>query len=159
MIETLVRRLRRESFDGALILTSFHQSPLPLALLLRMAGISWVGAISEDYPGSLLDIRLVITDDLPEAERNLAVAEAAGFPADARGARLAVRRPLPDPRLLTGAGAYVVFHPGASVSARRPRPSKPSSWSRVWSAPAFGWWSPARRARQRSPRTWRAATP
>ncbi len=120
MIETLVRRLRRESFDGALILTSFHQSPLPLALLLRMAGISWVGAISEDYPGSLLDIRLVITDDLPEAERNLAVAEAAGFPADARGARLAVRRPLPDPRLLTGAGAYVVFHPGASVSARRP---------------------------------------
>ena len=80
MIETLLRRLRRESFDGALILTSFHQSPLPLALLLRMAGISWIGAISEDYPGSLLDIRLLITDDLPEAERNLALAEAAGFP-------------------------------------------------------------------------------
>ena len=29
----------RSRADRALILTSFHQSPLPLALLLRMAGV------------------------------------------------------------------------------------------------------------------------
>ncbi len=41
----------------ALILTSFHQSPLPTALLLRLAGISRIAAISTDYPGALLDVR------------------------------------------------------------------------------------------------------
>lgn len=43
--------------DTALILTSFHQSPLPTALLLRLAGVRVIAADSEDYPGSLLDVR------------------------------------------------------------------------------------------------------
>ena len=47
----LIRTLRRRRVEAAMILTSFHQSPLPLALLLRLAGVSWIGAISEDYPG------------------------------------------------------------------------------------------------------------
>ena len=38
----------------ALIVTSFHQSPLPLALLLRLAGVGGSRRI-EDYPGTLLD--------------------------------------------------------------------------------------------------------
>jgi ADP-heptose:LPS heptosyltransferase len=118
-VKTLLRRLRRGRFDLALILTSYHQSPLPLALLLRLAGVGWVGGISEDYPGSLLDLRHRVPDDLPEAERNLSVVEAAGFRADADGARLAVRRPLPDVVSLTGTETYVVFHPGAAVAARR----------------------------------------
>ena len=109
----------------ALIFTSFHQSPLPLALLLRMAGVGWLGAISEDYPGSLLDLRHHVGDDVHEAERNLSLASAAGFSADDRGAELAIRRPLPDPRTalgrhLSGDEPYVVFHPGAATSARRP---------------------------------------
>ncbi len=37
--------------------TSFHQSALPLALLLRLAGSAAITAISDDYPGSLLDVR------------------------------------------------------------------------------------------------------
>ena len=119
-IKTLVRRLKRGRFDLALVLTSFHQSPLPLALLLRMAGVGWIGGISDDYPGALLDLRHRVPEDLPEAERDLSLVEAAGFAADEDGARLAVRHPLPDPRPLTGAGAYVVFHPGAAVDARRP---------------------------------------
>src|SRR5688572_15320043 len=40
----------------AVVFTSFHQSPLPLALLLRLAGVEFIAAISEDYPGSLLDV-------------------------------------------------------------------------------------------------------
>ncbi len=119
-VKTLLRRLRRGRFDRALVLTSCHQSPLPLALLLRLAGIVWVGGISEEYAGSLLDLRHRVPNELPEAERNLSLVEAAGYRADADGARLALRRPLPDVVGLTGAGPYVVFHPGAAVAACRP---------------------------------------
>ncbi|NUW32125.1 glycosyltransferase family 9 protein [Nonomuraea sp. SMC257] len=108
--------------DEAVILTSFHQSALPLALLLRLAGVRRVSAISNDYPGSLLDVRHVVDEglDVPEPERMLSVARAAGFelpPGD--DGRLAVRRPLPDvSRLGLGPGPYVVVHPGASAPAR-----------------------------------------
>jgi ADP-heptose:LPS heptosyltransferase len=122
-----VALIRSKSFDRALILTSFHQSPLPLALLLRQAGVPWIGAISEDYPGSLLDLRHRVEGDPPEPVRMLSLAEAAGYalPPDDHGA-LALRRPLPDVTRLTGGGAYVVVHPAASVPARQPSPS----WTR-----------------------------
>ncbi|MFC4372959.1 glycosyltransferase family 9 protein [Nocardia halotolerans] len=116
-----IDRIRALDVDTALILTSFHQSPLPLALLLRMAGVGWIGAISEDYPGSLLDLRHRVDGDPPEAERALSLAEAAGFrlpPGD--DGKLAVRRPLPQVEGLTGEPGYVVVHPAASVPARQP---------------------------------------
>jgi ADP-heptose:LPS heptosyltransferase len=116
----LIDAVRNAGVDAALILTSYHQSPLPLALLLRMAGVTWIGAISEDYPGSLLDLRHRTAGPLPESERNLSLAQAAGFLPDESGARLAVRRPLPDATAWTGNYPYIVFHPGASTSARRP---------------------------------------
>jgi ADP-heptose:LPS heptosyltransferase len=119
-VAELVRVVQRSRFDGALILTSFHQSPLPLALLLRLAGVPWIGAISEDYPGSLLDLRLRPPGDLPEAQRNLRLVGEAGFPPDGLGSRLAVRRPLPDVRRWVGSEPFVVYHPGAAVPARRP---------------------------------------
>lgn len=107
--------------DEAVIFTSFHQSPLPMALTLRLAGVRRISAISDDYPGSLLDVRHRVTGDMPEAERNLSLALAAGFPLPAGDdGRLAVRKPLPDATRLTGDGRYVVVHPGASVPARRP---------------------------------------
>ncbi len=111
--------VRAQAPRGALLLTSFHQSPLPLALLLRLAGVSWIGAISEDYPGSLLDLRHQVSGDPPEAQRALHLANAAGYrlPAGDDG-RLAVRRPLPNVEHLTGGPGYVVVHPGASVPAR-----------------------------------------
>ncbi|MET8849509.1 glycosyltransferase family 9 protein [Amycolatopsis sp. NPDC004625] len=122
-----VASIRARSFDRALVLTSFHQSPLPLALLLRQAGVPWIGAISEDYPGSLLDLRHRVDGDPPEPLRMLSLAEAAGYALrpDDHGA-LALRRPLPDTAQLTGGGRYVVVHPAASVPARQPSPS----WSR-----------------------------
>jgi ADP-heptose:LPS heptosyltransferase len=121
-IGALVRRLAAERISAAAVLTSFHQSPLPTALLLRLAGIDRIGAVSVDYPGSLLDVRLRpghdLPEDLPEPRRALAVAEALGFslPANDSGA-LAVREP-PDVRALTGTTPYVVLHPGVSVPAR-----------------------------------------
>jgi ADP-heptose:LPS heptosyltransferase len=119
-IADLLEAVEARRFDAALVLTSFHQSPLPLALLLRMAHVPWIGAICEDYPGSLLDLRHHVTDGLPESERNLSLAHAAGFDADEMGARLAVRHPLPDVTAWVGTEPYVVFHPGAAVPARRP---------------------------------------
>src|SRR3954471_549069 len=117
----LTDRVRALAPDEAVISTSFHQSPLPLALLLRAAGVSRISAISVDYPGSLLDVRHRVEDDLPEPERALSLARAAGFelPAGDDG-RLAVRRPLPPvPHdALSDGVPYVVLHPGASVPAR-----------------------------------------
>ena len=119
-MDSLVDRLTDLDLDQAVILTSFHQSPLPLALLLRMAEMPWIGAICEDYPGSLLDLRHRVPPDLPESERSLSLAIAAGFAPDGLGARLAVRGPLPDVTARVGTEPYVVVHPGAAVPARRP---------------------------------------
>ena len=132
LVDDLVRRIRALRVDAALILTSFHQSPLPTALLLRMAGVGWVGAISEDYPGSLLDLRHRVSGDPPEPQRALSLAEAAGYrlPAGDDG-RLAVRRPLPDVSALTGPPGYLVLHPGASVPARRQSAPKAAELARA----------------------------
>lgn len=127
-IVRLVGQLRELELDAAVLLTSFHQSPLPLALLLRMAGVPAIVGASIDYPGSLLDVRLRpgstgahgLPEDLPEPERALAIAAAAGFglpPGD--DGRLAVRPVPPVTSELVGTGRYLVLHPGARVPARR----------------------------------------
>lgn len=121
----LVDRLS-DKFDAAIVFTSFHQSALPLALLLRMAGVPMVTAESEDYPGSLLDVRhRMPSTGLHEVERMVSTAAAAGFPLPpADNGRLAIRRPLPDTTAMTGADSYVVVHPGASVPARAWSPDR-----------------------------------
>ena len=116
-VEGLVAQIADRRFDRAVVFTSFHQSALPTALLLRMAGVPWIGAISEDYPGSLLDVRHRFDEDVPEPERALSLARACGYdlPAGDTGG-LAVR-----PELLARpreAVPYVVLHPGTSVPAR-----------------------------------------
>ena len=118
-LDELVSAVRDRGVREAVILTSFRQSALPLAMALRLAGVARICAISEDYPGSLLDVRLADPGDVPEPERALTVARAAGFhlAGDDDGA-LAVRRPLPDTGHLTGSDDYVVLHPGTSVPAR-----------------------------------------
>jgi ADP-heptose:LPS heptosyltransferase len=118
-----VDMLADREFERALIFTSFHQSPLPLALLLRMAAVPFIAAISIDYPGSLLDVRHRVDDGIHEVERAVSLADAAGYrlPAGDDG-RLALRRdvagrsPVP--------GSYVVVHPGASVPARAWSPAR-----------------------------------
>jgi ADP-heptose:LPS heptosyltransferase len=129
-LHLVVAELAGHSFDEAVLLTSFHQSPLPTALLLRLAGIGRITGASVDYPGSLLDVRLRpgdgpgddLPEDLPEPERALAIARAAGFrlPHGDDG-RLAVCTPPPVGRVLGPVALcpYVVLHPGAAVPARR----------------------------------------
>jgi ADP-heptose:LPS heptosyltransferase len=116
-VDALVDRIAGAGVDSAVVLTSFHQSPLPLALLLRLAGVGHVAATSVDYPGSLLDVRHPYLDEVHEVEQSLAVSAAAGhrLPAGDDG-RLRVR--LPAPAVELPEVPYVVVHPGASVPAR-----------------------------------------
>ncbi|MGK5642384.1 glycosyltransferase family 9 protein [Streptomyces sp. URMC 126] len=118
-VEAFVARIAADPPDVGLILTSFHQSPLPLALLLRLAGVGRLAADCVDYPGALLDVRHRRGPRRHEAEAGLDLAEAAGFRLpEGDDRRLAVheREPgiaeLPDP-------GYIAVHPGAAVPARR----------------------------------------
>jgi ADP-heptose:LPS heptosyltransferase len=102
--------------DQALIATSFHQSPLPLALMLRLAGVATIAATSVDFPGTLLDVRHTVIDG-HEVEQTLSLAATLGYhlPVDDDGA-LRLREPLPV--VAPFSEPYVVVHPGASVPAR-----------------------------------------
>ncbi|MFI5836449.1 HAD-IIIA family hydrolase [Micromonospora sp. NPDC051300] len=119
-MRALTERLAAVRADEAVVFTSFHQSPLPLALLLRLAGVSRISAISDDYPGALLDIRHRVPVGVPEPERALSLAAAAGYPLpadDEPGLRLRADR-LPPVPAAAGPPGYVVLHPGSSVETR-----------------------------------------
>lgn len=126
-ISQLINSLDGRQFDEAVVFTSWHQSPLPTALLLRQAGVGRIAAISDDYPGALLDVRHRVPDDIPEPERALSLADAAGFrlPTGDDGG-LAVRKPLPPlpAELRAESTGYVVVHPSASVPARAASPRR-----------------------------------
>jgi len=121
-VDALIKQLRDIRPDRVYIFTSFHQSPLPLALICRMAGAPWVGAICEDYPGTLLDLRHRVPDGIPEPERALSLARAGGapLPSGDDGA-LRIKSPGPAAHLadIVTAAPFVAFHPGAAVPARR----------------------------------------
>lgn len=140
-VRSLIDLLAARRYERAVIFTSFHQSPLPMALLARMAGIGWVGADSVDYPGSLLDLRhhrspAADGGDRHEVSAALDLATAAGgaLPAGDDG-RLAVTVPAgPAPR---PDGPYVVLHPGASVPSRAMDPDTAGRTARALAA--SGW--------------------
>jgi ADP-heptose:LPS heptosyltransferase len=125
-LRRLIRRLRRSRFDDAVVFTSFHQSPLPTALLLRAAGVGRIGAVSVDFPGSLLDLRHQVADDVHEVERNLSLVRAFGYRTpDPDGDRLRLREVSRGVTVADVEPPYVVVHPGASATAR------------TWSAAGF----------------------
>lgn len=122
MIETL----RQRHFDGAIIFTSFHQSPLPAAYLCYMAGIPLRLAASIDGPGSLLTTRHKHPEHMMhEVERGLDLVRAIGLTTDEQHLVLdvpnAVRGTIynllslynVDPQRL-----LVIVHPGCSMPAR-----------------------------------------
>jgi ADP-heptose:LPS heptosyltransferase len=114
-VQKLIEEVRRREVTEAVLFTSYHQSALPLALLLRLAGVARISAISEDYPGALLDLRHRVPSGVPEPERALSLAAAAGYPLP-DGADSALRVTVAEPAGATG--PYLVVHPGASVPAR-----------------------------------------
>jgi ADP-heptose:LPS heptosyltransferase len=121
-VDELGRLMRAAAPDEAVILTSFHQSPLPLALLLRLSGVGRITGASVDFAGRLLDVRLRpgedFPEDQPEAVRALSIARAAGYELPAGDAGGLAVKPGPDVTELVGDRPYVVVHPGAAVPAR-----------------------------------------
>jgi ADP-heptose:LPS heptosyltransferase len=113
----LVDDLAELALDEAVIFTSFHQSALPTAMVLRLAGVHQIAAISDDYPGSLLDVRHRVGDGIHEVERSLSLAAAAGYSLTVGEDDSLAILPLP-PLEFELPRDYVVVHPGASVSAR-----------------------------------------
>ncbi len=129
--DRLIDYVRNSRITEAVILTSFHQSPLPLALLLRLAGVERITGASTDYAGSLLDVRLRpgedFPEDQPEAERALGIARAAGFRAAPRATTASSGcQPVPDVpepggrRTLRG-GPSRGSRPGQGLAAAAPR--------------------------------------
>jgi histidinol-phosphate phosphatase family protein len=152
-VAALLTEVGGRGIDEAVIFTSYHQSALPLALLLRLAGVRRISAISDDYAGGLLDVRHQVPPGVPEPERALSLAAAAGYPLP-DGADSALRINVGDPRPVgtnpdtdpgddtdadtsgdSGGGGgsgdgtvrrprYVLVHPGASVPARACPPER-----------------------------------
>jgi ADP-heptose:LPS heptosyltransferase len=123
-VQQLVATLRDARVDQAVVMTSYHQSALPLALLLRLAGVGRIIATSEDYPGSLIDVRHP-PGGPHEVQRGLSLAGAAGFSPPPDGDRLAVRA-APAPAAVRSwaraNGGFVAVHATASVPSRAPSP-------------------------------------
>ena len=142
-LDRLVADLRQWQFAEAIVLTSFHQSALPTALLLRLAGVRRIAACSTDYPGSLLDLRIPEPAEQPEPLRMLEIVAAAGYrlpPSDS--GRLAVRAELPEiPTAVLGntvlPDGYLVVHAGATAPART---CSPARWAAIVRALAGAGW-------------------
>lgn len=120
---SLIIALAELAPDEAIVLTSFHQSPLPLAMALRFAGVARITGASVDAAGDLLDVRLIPGEDFaeeqPEPLRALRIASAAGYEPDDDDDLLLATVPPPDvDHLVGGLPAFVAVHPGASAPAR-----------------------------------------
>ncbi|MEU0743643.1 glycosyltransferase family 9 protein [Streptomyces sp. NPDC006134] len=126
--DDVVRRLREEAYDVALVLAPQPQNPLPTARLLRTARVRRIGATAAgtedphaDGTGrtdGLLDVRLPRRPGRHEAETALDTAAAMGFGLrTGDDGRLRVL-PAPDTAPLTGNGPYVVVHPGSEDPSR-----------------------------------------
>ena len=123
----LVDLLAKQGFDGALLFTSFKQTPHVAGYVCYLAGIPLRAGESKEFGGSTLTTELSgAPDDMHQVERNLRLVEHLGF--TVRDRRLAVV--LPEDAyheadaLLAGAGIgpytpYILLHPGASAQARR----------------------------------------
>jgi ADP-heptose:LPS heptosyltransferase len=108
-----IETLRAEQFDGAIVLTSFRQSPHPAAWICQMAGIPrrW-GASKES--GECLTHRVAdLPDDLHQVDRNLRLVEVAGYQVGDR--HLAFPIP-PSPQIPPQ--PYLLINPWASCPSR-----------------------------------------
>lgn len=122
MIETI----RARHCDGAIIFTSFRQSPLPAAYLCYLAGIPLRLAASIDGPGSLLTTRHKHPERLMhEVERGLDLVAAIGLTTNNRDLVLKVlnsARQTVSERLAwlqyNSSRPFIVVHPGCSMPAR-----------------------------------------
>ena len=119
-----IAEIKDRHFDGAIIFTSFRQSPLPSAYLCYLADIPLRVAASVDGPGSLLTTRHKHPDIIiHEVEHNLNLVRVLGMDTDERDLVLTVpgdaQRDIA--QLLHTYSTHrplVVVHPGCTMPAR-----------------------------------------
>ncbi len=123
--QALIDLIKQRHFDGAIIFTSFRQSPLPAAYLCYLADIPLRLAASIDGSGSLLTTRHKHPERIiHEVERGLDLVGALGIQASEPDlvlqvpgdAMLAISTLLADQDI--GPQPLVVVHPGCSMPAR-----------------------------------------
>ncbi len=124
--QQMIAALRERQFDGAIIFTSYHQSPLPAAYLCYLADIPLRVAASIDGPGSLLTTRHKHPERMMhEVERGLDLVGAIGLQTNDLDLVLQVpeeaRLRLAHRLSTKGIGSrhpLIVVHPGCSMPAR-----------------------------------------
>jgi ADP-heptose:LPS heptosyltransferase len=124
----MIAAIREQHFDGAIIFTSFHQSPLPAAYLCYLADIPLRVAASIDGPGSLLTTRHKHPERMMhEVERGLDLVGVLGLATDNQDLVLNVPKNAQSyiDDLLTNVlnkqkqrRPQIVVHPGCSMPAR-----------------------------------------
>ncbi|MBN4665221.1 glycosyltransferase family 9 protein [Pandoraea nosoerga] len=127
----MIERLRRAHFDAAVIFTVYSQSPLPAAMMCRLAGIPLRLAHCRENPYELLTERIVESEPHSvtrhEVARQLALVQSVGAMTSderlgfdvQRQDRRAIAELLAAARHHHSAGRWLVIHPGASASSRR----------------------------------------
>ncbi len=129
-VPAMAAQLRREAFDGAIIFTSYSQSPLPAALLCQMAGIPLRLAHCRENPYQLLTHWVKESEPQQqlrhEVQRQIdLVAQLGCRPSSTRlGIRMDERDRLEARAALETAGidlagGWILLHPGASAPSRR----------------------------------------
>src|SRR2546430_6547832 len=122
--QQMIAAFRERQFDGAIIFTSYHQSPLPAAYLCYLADIPLRVAASIDGPGSLLTTRHKHPERMMhEVERGLDLVGAIGLQTGDLDLVLQVpeeARSHIDALFTASKGnrPLVVVHPGCSMPAR-----------------------------------------
>src|SRR3954465_3622652 len=123
----LIALLQEQRFDGAVIFTSFRQSPLPAAYLCYLADIPLRLAACSDGSGSLLTTRHKHTARMiHEVERGLDLVGAIGCGTSTpelvlhvpHKAHVALDDQLVELGVMASAGPLIVMHPGCSMPAR-----------------------------------------
>lgn len=128
--EALARRIAQGGFDGAVVLTSFSQSPHPAAFLCRRAGIPRVAGASDETGAALTDRIAKGARARHQVLRNLDLVGALGFAgADPLSLRLPPGAERAADAVLAAAGVargapFVLAAPFASAPARTYPPER-----------------------------------
>lgn len=133
----LIDAIKARAFDGALILTSFSQSPHPAACMAWLAGIPLRAGASREESTLLTHRTPFGPFERHQAERNLALVGALGFPIDDGALEIRVP-PEADRRAAEKLAAqghrgepYLLWNPWASAAARTYDPNRGADAARA----------------------------
>jgi len=109
----LIETLKSRNFDGAIIFTSFKQSPHPPAFVCQMAGIPLRLGASQELGECLTHRVSHLPDDLHQVERNMQLIEAVGYEVSDRHLQLHI-----PPSDLIPPTPYLLLNPWTSCPSR-----------------------------------------